>query len=39
MGGNCMVEKYFMIMKYNSQNILIIWETCVEMAKVLQYYT
>jgi hypothetical protein len=37
MGGNCMLEKY--LMKLNSQNILIIWQKIVEMAKVLQYYT
>jgi hypothetical protein len=33
MGGNYKLEKYFM--KQNSQNILIIQQTCVEMAKVL----
>ncbi len=37
MGGNYKLEKYFM--KQNSQNILIIQQTCVEMAKVLWYYT
>ncbi len=37
MGGNCMLEKYLMKLKF--QNLLIIYQTCVEMAKVLQYYT
>jgi hypothetical protein len=32
-GGNCILEKY--LMKINSQSILNIWQTCVEMVEVL----